>query len=79
MKKYFKSSSFLNDKLTNTSVKDKLIILSKSSYLLTQEEVLEVKRLRSLKGSQSNNRDYINKMYEHYIINKLPKPCQNQK
>ena len=65
-------TNWIQTKFTGLSIKDKLLALLKIGHKLVLVQKHELERLRISKH-KDRNATYINDLYEHYIINKLPK------
>lgn len=66
------TDNWINTKENKLSLKDKVISLLKIHYKLVLVQADELSRLRN-SNKLCDNDYYINNLYEHYIINKLPK------
>jgi hypothetical protein len=67
-KQYERLGTFLDGRMTNVSIADKLVTLLKKPSLLQPEEIEELTRIRTLhRASWKYYKEYINNIYkEHY-------------
>ena len=65
--------NWIKNKSNTLSTKDKVKILLKQPYNLVLVQQHELERIKPLETINTYQRDYVEKLYTHYIINRLNK------
>ena len=66
-KQYNRLGTFLDGRMTDISLPDKLVILLKKPSLLQADELVELNKIRTLqRSSWKYYKDYINTTYKKY-------------
>ena len=71
------STNWVHDKIPLLSTNDKIRELLKEPSKLVLVQVHELERIKAQNKSKLSTNDYVNRLYDHYIVKGLPKTYIN--